>query len=186
MAERFADAASPGFDFERHLERVGVANQTTMLSSESLEIAGMIRQAMLGRYGEAELGHRFRSFDTICSATQERQDAVVEMMADPPDLMLVIGGYNSSNTHHLAEIASRHCPTYHIEDAREMISSDRIRHKPAAIGAPPEMADGWLPPQRPLTVGLTAGASTPNRVIGDVIGRLLELTGNANERDAGR
>ncbi|MBI1784153.1 4-hydroxy-3-methylbut-2-enyl diphosphate reductase [Candidatus Sumerlaeota bacterium] len=172
MARRFEGRVSGGFDFARDLERIGVANQTTMLSSESLEIAGMIRQALIARYGAATIEDHFRSFDTICSATQERQDAVMEMMKSPPDLMLVIGGYNSSNTHHLCEIASKFCPTYHIDEPDCLISSEVIRHKPLELAAPPEEARNWLPPRRPLSIGLTAGASTPNRVIAEVIERL--------------
>lgn len=179
LGSRFAEAASPGFDFNRDLNRIGVANQTTMLSSESLEIAAMIREALAARHGEAADANHFRSFDTICHATQERQDAVMEMMADPPDLMIVIGGYNSSNTHHLCEIASQHCPTYHIDEPDCLISSGMIRHKPLALASPPAEASNWLPAKRPLRIGVTAGASTPNRVIGEAIERLLALAGAA-------
>jgi 4-hydroxy-3-methylbut-2-enyl diphosphate reductase len=172
LAARFREASSQGFDFERHLERVGVANQTTMLSSESLEIAGMVRQAMVERYGEGAIDEHFRSFDTICGATQERQDAVLEMMKQPPDLMLVVGGFNSSNTTHLCEIAAQYCPTYHLDDMECLVSPQAIRHQPHR-GQPPRIDEGWLPTRRPLEIGLTAGASTPNRVIGEVIERLV-------------
>jgi 4-hydroxy-3-methylbut-2-enyl diphosphate reductase len=173
LAARFKDAMSAGFDFCRDLDRVGVANQTTMLSSESLKIAEMFRRAMADRFGEAALDAHFMAFDTICNATQERQDAIREMMQDPPDLMLVVGGFNSSNTTHLAEMTARHCPTYHVDDARRLLSPDRIEHCPASsLGGKLEIAEGWLPARRPLTIGLTAGASTPNRVIGEVIERL--------------
>ncbi len=176
-AERFAGRTSPGFDFARDLERIGVANQTTMLSSESLAIAEMFRQAILQRYGEAELSGRFRSFDTICNATQERQDAVIEMMEDPPDVMIVLGGFNSSNTRHLCEIASAHCPAYHVESAADLISRDRIRHKPPGLCSEPRWSEGWWPTRRPIRLGLTAGASTPNKVVGEVIERLREWVG---------
>jgi 4-hydroxy-3-methylbut-2-enyl diphosphate reductase len=173
LATRFKDAMSAGFDFRRDLDRVGVANQTTMLSSESLKIAEMFRQAMADRFGEAALDAHFMAFDTICNATQERQDAIREMMRDPPDLMLVVGGFNSSNTTHLAEMTARYCPTYHVDDARRLISPSRIEHCPASShGGKLEIVEGWLPARRPLTIGLTAGASTPNRVIGEVIERL--------------
>ncbi len=174
LESRFAAKTSPGFDFGRDLERIGVANQTTMLSSESIEIGEMIRSAMGTRYGADHVQEHFRSFDTICGATQERQDAVLEMMENPPELMIVIGGFNSSNTNHLCEIAERFCPTYHIEGPEGLLSPDRILHKPSAKGlAPLETAD-WLPTRRPLTVGVTAGASTPNRVVGEVIERLVK------------
>jgi 4-hydroxy-3-methylbut-2-enyl diphosphate reductase len=172
LAAKFAPAISPGFNFHKHLMHIGCANQTTMLSSESLEIAEMFRQALSEKYGPEDLPNRFRSFDTICSATQERQDAVVEMMRQPPDLMLVVGGFNSSNTTHLCEIASQFCPTYHVDEIDCLISPHEIRHRPPHVGAEPEIARDWLPARRPLEIGLTAGASTPNRVIGDVIERL--------------
>jgi 4-hydroxy-3-methylbut-2-enyl diphosphate reductase len=171
---RFQHAASPGFDPDRHLHRVGCANQTTMLSSESLEIGEMIRAAMRDRYGEAELSGRFRAFDTICSATQDRQDAVTALLeTHAVDLMLVIGGLNSSNTYNLARICAERVPTYHIADPAGLISADQIRHKP--VGSSGETtAVGWLPPGR-LTIGLTSGASTPDNLMGAAIRRLDEL-----------
>jgi 4-hydroxy-3-methylbut-2-enyl diphosphate reductase len=175
--ERFRAACSGNFDPDRDLGRVGLANQTTMLSSESLEIQEMIRAALAGRYGEAELPDRFRAFDTICSATQDRQDAVIELMRQRPDLVIVIGGYNSSNTNHLSALAVRSAPAYHIEDAACIESARRIRHKP--YGSPVEVTtEDWLP-DRPVTVGLTAGASTPNNKVGEVIERLAALRGIA-------
>src|SRR5947209_11342559 len=110
----FADKMSRGFDPEQDLVRVGVANQTTMLSGESLAIAAEIRRSMVSRYGDAALPEHFRTFDTICSATQDRQDAVLKLIADPVDLMVVIGGYNSSKTTHLAAICHEKTATYHI------------------------------------------------------------------------
>jgi 4-hydroxy-3-methylbut-2-en-1-yl diphosphate reductase len=170
---RFAPAASPGFDPARDLERVGLANQTTMLSSESLEIAEMIRRSMERRYGAEEAAARFRSFDTICTATQDRQDAVTQLAGRGIDVVLVIGGYNSSNTTHLVEIASTFARAYHVESADCLESADRLRHQP--LGAKSEsIAEGWLP-KGPVKLGLTAGASTPNLAIGQVIARVLDL-----------
>ncbi len=175
FAGRYREAASPGFDPAIHLERIGLANQTTMLSSESIAIGEVLRQAMIERWGGEETARRFLAFDTICSATQERQDAVLKLLEDPPHLMLVVGGYNSSNTTHLAEIAAARVPTYHIEDARSLLSAAEIRHKPVHESAP-IVSRGWLP-QRPLRVGLTAGASTPNSRVGEVIERLSACCG---------
>ncbi len=172
------NAYSPGFDPKRHLQRVGVANQTTMLASESLEIAAMIGDAVAQRDGVVSRAdtENFRSFDTICSATQDRQDAIQSMVAESPvDLILVIGGYNSSNTGHLLEVARRKCPAFHIEDSSEMVSAEIIRHLPFGAKSPVE-THGWLP-EKPLHIGLTAGASTPNRAIADTIARLLVLRG---------
>ena len=169
---------SKDFDPARHLEKIGVANQTTMLASESLEIARMVGAALEERWGREALPEHFRSFDTICSATQERQDAIVELVESGElDMMLIVGGYNSSNTGHLLEIASRHVPSYHICDSGEMLSAGRIRHKPLGAKEPVE-TEGWLPAaDKPLTAGITAGASTPNRAIGETIERLLAIRG---------
>ena len=183
LEERFRDAMSPGFDFRRDLDRVGLANQTTMLSSESLAIAEEVRRCMVRRYGEAAAPDHVRSFDTICSATQERQDAVLQLLEDPPDLMMVIGGYNSSNTTHLAKLcASRGVRTRHLEDASCVeLESGVLRHRP--IGSHQEVAEaGWLEGVR--SIGITAGASTPNNKIGETIARVCALRGVAAELEA--
>ncbi len=173
--ERFARAASPGFDPDRDLQRVGCANQTTMLSSESLEVGDMFRQAMRARYGEAEIAARFRAFDTICSATQDRQDAVRALLDEQPvDLMLVIGGLNSSNTCNLARICAERVPTYHIADPQGLVSAREIRHKP--VGRADEVVTGgWLPRGGTVKVGLTSGASTPDNLVAAAIRRLDDL-----------
>ncbi len=178
LLQRFANKVSPGFDPDRDLGRVGVANQTTMLSGESLAIAGELRASMIRRYGEAAVTEHFRTFDTICSATQERQDAVVRLMTEPLDLMVVIGGYNSSNTTHLAAICNASVPTFHIEDATCIEPGNgSIRHRP--VGETVEVAsDAWLPPG-PITIGVTAGASTPNNKIGETIERIAATRGES-------
>jgi len=169
---RFGGAASAGFDPDRDLARIGLANQTTMLMSESLEIGEMLKQAVLDRYGAAALAERFQAFDTICSATQDRQDAVVAMLAEtPPDLMIVIGGYNSSNTCNLARICAQRCPTFHIADPDCLVSAESIRHRP--VGAKSEvLTTGWLPKAGAVTVGLTSGASTPDNLVGAAVEKL--------------
>ena len=183
--EHFRKKATPGFEPERDLRKVGVANQTTMLANESLAIAARIRRAMVEAHGEEYARECFRSFDTICSATQERQDAVEAMMARPPDVMLVIGGYNSSNTNHLASMCREYTVTYHIEDA-VCIDSARgtVRHKPALDPDAPEVTTGnWLP-QGPFELGITAGASTPNNKIGEALTRILEIRGVLPHEDS--
>ena len=122
------------------------------------------------------MAERFRSFDTICSATQDRQDAVHRLVDRGVDMMVVIGGYNSSNTTHLAEISENALPTYHIADAGCLVSRDVIRHKPLHASGEIETR-GWLP-EGPLVVGLTAGASTPNNEIGATVSRLFEFRGH--------
>ena len=169
---QFGRVASAGFDPDRDLNRIGLANQTTMLMSESLSIGEMLKQAVLDRYGAAELSEHFQAFDTICSATQDRQDAVVAMLAEaPPDLMIVIGGYNSSNTCNLARICAERCPTFHIADPDCLVSAESIRHRPVGAKAETETT-GWLPPTGGVTVGLTSGASTPDNLVGAAVEKL--------------
>ena len=156
-----------------------------MLATESLAIADAVGESLAKRYGRENIAEHFRSFDTICSATQERQDAVLAMMQDPPDIMIVIGGYNSSNTNHLAHLCREYTTTYHIADASCIdIENGTIRHKPELDPEAPEVVtEDWLP-ERPLTVGMTAGASTPNSKIGEAMERLLALRGiNLREED---
>jgi len=178
FVERFADKMSPGFDPDRDLERVGVANQTTMLSGESLAIAAEVGKSLARRWGETALADHFRTFDTICSATQERQDAVLKLIAEPLDVMVVIGGYNSSNTTHLAAICQQKVPTYHIADATCIDpDSGGIRHRPVGEGEHAEThVARWLP-DGPVTIGVTAGASTPNNKIGETIERIAAMRG---------
>jgi 4-hydroxy-3-methylbut-2-enyl diphosphate reductase len=173
----FARGSSPGFDPDTDLQRIGVANQTTMLARESLAIAEAVGAAVERRYGADHRASHFRSFDTICSATQDRQDAVNELLREPLDVMLVIGGYNSSNTISLAALCSEKVPTYHIEDAACLdVSSGGIRHLPT--GSKVEVAaERWLPDRTPLRVGITAGASTPNNKIGEAVARVLATRG---------
>ncbi|OPZ22587.1 MAG: 4-hydroxy-3-methylbut-2-enyl diphosphate reductase [candidate division BRC1 bacterium ADurb.BinA364] len=171
----FEAACSPGFDPERDLRRLGLANQTTMLSEQSLNIGRMLREAMLRRYGAEHVESHFRAFDTVCTATQDRQDAVAELARTRPDLILVVGGFNSSNTGHLRRIAADFAPAFHIDGPDCLISASEIRHKPSSQ-TEPAIAREWLP-AGPLSIGLTAGASTPNRVTGEVIERLLALRG---------
>jgi 4-hydroxy-3-methylbut-2-enyl diphosphate reductase len=172
----FAQAMADGFDPDRDLARVGVANQTTMLSGESLAIAEEVRKSMAARYGAATVAEHFRTFDTICSATQERQDAVLKLIAEPLDVMVVIGGYNSSNTTHLAAICQDKAPTFHIEDSACVDPEARtVRFRPVFAQAEERRAD-WLPPG-PLTIGVTAGASTPNNKIGETIERIAATRG---------
>ncbi|MBL8979737.1 MAG: 4-hydroxy-3-methylbut-2-enyl diphosphate reductase [Gemmatimonadetes bacterium] len=177
LQARFAHAMSPEFDFGRDLERVGLANQTTMLSGESLAIAREVRASMARRHGEAGVAAHFRTFDTICSATQERQDAVLRLLEEPLDLMLVVGGYNSSNTTHLAALSrERGVRTYHIEDATSIdLETGGLRHQPMIKAAEEVVPAGWL--GGATRIGITAGASTPNNKIGETVLRLCAIAG---------
>ncbi|MBD1860607.1 MULTISPECIES: 4-hydroxy-3-methylbut-2-enyl diphosphate reductase [Trichocoleus] len=170
---KFRKACSEGFDPDKDLERIGIANQTTMLKGETEQIGKMFEHTMLKKYGPAELNQHFLSFNTICDATQERQDAMFKLVDEQVDLMMVIGGYNSSNTTHLQEIAvARGIPSYHIDCVERILSRDRIEHKP--LHQEIEVAEGWLP-DGPLVIGVTSGASTPDKVVEDVIERIFSL-----------
>ncbi len=180
--DRFKTAASHGFEPDRDLARIGLANQTTMLMSESLEIGEMLKAAVVDRYGEDALAGHFEAFDTICSATQDRQDAVVALLTGRPiDLMVVIGGYNSSNTCNLARICAAAKPTFHIADPECLLSAGEIRHRPIA-GGPELRSQGWLPESGPVSIGLTSGASTPDNLVGQAVARIAELAGSSSSR----
>ena len=179
----FGKCSSEGFDPDRDLRRVGVANQTTMLATESLAIGARLREMMVESFGEEHADAHFRSFGTICSATQERQDAVIEMMKDPPDVMLVVGGYNSSNTNHLAHLCRQHTRTFHISSATCIDpEANTIRHKPELDpNAPEQMEWDWMRTFGPVSLGITAGASTPDYEVGRTIANVLSLRGEPVE-----
>jgi 4-hydroxy-3-methylbut-2-en-1-yl diphosphate reductase len=172
---RFEGSHSPGFDPDIHLKNVGVANQTTMLKSETEEIQRRIGKAVADRDGNSSA---FHFFDTICGATQERQDALFEMLKKPMDLLLVVGGYNSSNTAHLVEIAEPEVPTFFIRGAACIRSLEEIVHYD--LHRKEEVTSSYanlLDPEKPVTVGITAGASCPNNLIEETIFKVFELRG---------
>lgn len=178
--EKFKNAHSPGFDPDLHLRSVGVANQTTMLRGETEEVQRRIRQAVIDRDGAEAAATNFRFFDTICGATQERQDALRELLDERMNLLLVVGGYNSSNTSHLAEMGEEKLPTYFVRNASRLLSASEILHynlheKQEVV------ARDWLPAGR-LVVGITAGASCPNNLIEETLIRLFELRGITREQ----
>lgn len=176
---RFEGEHSAGFDPDIHLRQIGVANQTTMLKSETEEIQRRLRKAILDRDGD---DHAFQMFDTICGATQERQDALFEMLRKPMDLLLVVGGYNSSNTAHLVEIAEPELPTFFIRGAscikslEEIVHYDLHRREETTSDYSRLFAD-----DRPVTVGITAGASCPNNLIEETLVKIFELRGISRE-----
>jgi 4-hydroxy-3-methylbut-2-enyl diphosphate reductase len=179
LMRRFPHAASPGFDPGRDFARIGVANQTTMLARESLAIGVEVGQAMARAKGEDYAKANFRTFDTICSATQERQDAVIELLQKELDVMVVIGGYNSSNTISLAALCAEKVRTYHIEDAASIDPEEgTLSHRP--VGTKSEiLVRDWLPGEGKVRIGLTAGASTPNNKIGETVARIFATRGIA-------
>src|SRR6476659_1978103 len=173
--EKFKGAYSAGFDPDVHLQTIGVANQTTMLRGETEEVQRRLKKAMEQKYGASEVDKHFRFCDTICGATQDRQDALEKLLREPMNLLLVIGGYNSSNTSHLAEMGEAKLTTYFIKNSAMMESDKLIRHYDQHKHAEVETRD-WLPSGK-ITVGVTAGASCPNNLIEDVIARLFEFRG---------
>ena len=174
---KYGHAASPHFDPDKHLQRIGVANQTTMLARESLAIGEAVGATMAKVHGESHRAEHFRTFDTICSATQDRQDAVNALLTEPLDVMVVIGGYNSSNTISLAALCAEQVRTYHVEDAASIEpETGRVRHRDPVSGK--ELMDtAWLPSTGAIRVGITAGASTPNNKIGETVSRVLMTRG---------
>ena len=176
LKQKLGHGMCPGFDPEADLQRVGVANQTTMLMAETMAVGQELRRAMIERYGEENLTEHFELFDTICSATQDRQDALFKLLEHPLDVVIIVGGYNSSNTNNLAIIAAQKVPkTYHIASG-DCINENVIRHKPPGTPLDPYEEieeEGWLP-EDPIRVGITAGASTPNSQIGLAVTRILE------------
>ncbi|HEY9795114.1 MAG TPA: 4-hydroxy-3-methylbut-2-enyl diphosphate reductase [Leptolyngbyaceae cyanobacterium] len=170
---KFSRATSAGFDPDQDLEHIGIANQTTMLKSETEQIGKLFERTMMKKYGPAELNNHFLSFNTICDATQERQDAMLGLVEEKLDLMVVIGGFNSSNTTQLQQIAiERGIPSYHIDSAERIGSGNRVEHKP--LGRDLEVVENWLPPGK-IVVGVTSGASTPDKVVEDAIEKIFEL-----------
>ncbi len=172
FGRRFAGACSPGLDPHRDLGRIGMANQTTMAARESLAVQSLVRAALADRYGAEEAESRLAVFDTICRATQERQDALREILREPVDLVLVVGGHSSSNTANLARIASERVSAYHVEDAGGILSAEEIRHR--VPSGEIRITRGWLPPG-PVTIGVTAGASTPEGDVREVMDRIRTL-----------
>jgi 4-hydroxy-3-methylbut-2-enyl diphosphate reductase len=171
--EKFSRACSVGFDPDKDLEQIGIANQTTMLKSETEQIGKLFERTMMKKYGPSELNNHFQNFNTICDATQERQDAMLGLVEEKLDLMVVIGGFNSSNTTQLQQIAiERGIPSYHIDSAERIGSGNQLEHKP--LHRDLEVTENWLP-SGAIVVGITSGASTPDKVVEDVIEKIFEL-----------
>ncbi len=170
---KFKNAHSSGFDPDRDLDRIGIANQTTMLKSETERIGKLFEHTMMKKYGPANINEHFLSFNTICDATQERQDAMLKLVDEPVDIMVVIGGFNSSNTTHLQEIAvDRDITSYHIDGSNRIGPGNRIEHKPLEKDI--EVDENWLPAGE-IVVGVTSGASTPDKAVEETIEKIFAI-----------
>ena len=170
---KFNRTCSEGFNPEQDLEQVGIANQTTMLKTETEQIGKLLERTMMKKYGPDQLNEHYQNFNTICDATQERQDAMSGLFDQKLDLMVVIGGFNSSNTTHLQEMAiENNIPSYHIDSAERILPDNRIEHKP--LGFDVEISEGWLP-EGSIVVGVTSGASTPDKIVENTIHKILSM-----------
>jgi 4-hydroxy-3-methylbut-2-enyl diphosphate reductase len=172
---KFAQAFSNGFDPDKDLDRVGVANQTTMLKSETEEIGKVFEKTMLHKFGPEKLNSHFLAFNTICDATEERQDAMFSLVDEDLDILVVIGGYNSSNTTHLQEIAiNKNISSFHIDTPERIsVKENSIHHKP--LKSEMVLKKNFIP-EGEIKVGITSGASTPDKIVADVIEKLIAIT----------
>lgn len=181
--ERFEGGYSEGFDPDLHLEKLGVANQTTMLKGETEELQRRVSEAIKDRDGEERAADNFQFFDTICGATQERQDALYQMLDEPMDVLIVVGGYNSSNTTHLVEIGQEHLPSFFVSDSSCLKSLEEILHFDLEERREKtSYSKNILDPEKSVTVGVTAGASCPNNLIEATVLRIFELRGVGREQ----
>jgi 4-hydroxy-3-methylbut-2-enyl diphosphate reductase len=176
--EEFKDKFTPGFDILKHFEKLGVINQTTMLATETAEIAQYFKNLLVQKYGPENIKEHFSDTnDTLCYATNENQDATYGLLNTDADLAIVVGGYNSSNTSHLAELCERKFPTYFISSADEIEITGAIHH----FNYPEKKkitTQGFLPQKPALRIVITSGASCPDSLLDAIIHKLNALIGN--------
>lgn len=173
--EIFKDRLSENFDCEIDLDKIGVVNQTTMLATETQEIADYLHQIMIQKYGEENSKHHFSNTrDTLCYATNDNQSATLKLLETEADLAIVVGGYNSSNTSHIVELCEDNFPTYFIKDETEIVSENEIRHFDLHSKSLKESSN-FLTQNSPAKVIITSGASCPDATVDRVIQKIISF-----------
>jgi 4-hydroxy-3-methylbut-2-enyl diphosphate reductase len=180
----FKGKFTPGFDIQLHLKKLGVINQTTMLATETAEIAAYLKNILIKQYGETEIKQHFaETNDTLCYATNENQDATYGLLESDADIAIVVGGYNSSNTSHLVELCEQKFPTYFISSAQEIKDQNTIHHfdYPNKIH---KISKDFLPDKTPLKIIITSGASCPDSILEGVIHKINGYYQNINSLES--
>jgi len=177
--KEFAGKFSAGFNIEKHFSKLGVINQTTMLASETEEIAEYFKKVMEEKFGaENSKQHFADTRDTLCYATNENQSATLGLLNTDADLAIVVGGYNSSNTSHLVELCETKFPTYFISSAKEIVNANEIKHFDYHTKTMRSTKD-FLPKKEKLKIVISSGASCPDSLLEEVISKINQLTGVA-------
>lgn len=173
----FKGQYSQDFDVSKDLDAIGVVNQTTMLAHETQSIADFLKAVMIARHGTHHAKDHFADTkDTLCYATNDNQNAILQILDEEADLALVVGGYNSSNTSHLVELCEKKMPTYFISSGEKLVDGGEILHWDSRLKAE-VMTSGYLPSKEPLRIIITSGASCPDALVENVIRRLLSFYG---------
>lgn len=181
--EKFKGRLSEGFDVEKHFEKIGVVNQTTMLATETQAIADYFKQVMLQKYGEATIKNHFADTrDTLCYATNDNQQATYALLKEPADFAIVVGGYNSSNTSHIVELCEEKLPTYFISSANEIENQHTIHHF-NYNAKQLETTNNFIPEKQPVRIILTSGASCPDTLVDAVLDKLLSYFNNTKTKE---
>ena len=179
--EEFKGQYSEGFDVGKHLQRIGVVNQTTMLASDTQAIADYLKETMIKNYNLSDAAikdHFADTRDTLCYATNDNQTAVISTLDAPADLAIVVGGYNSSNTSHLVELCEEKLPTYFINSEEKILSKDTILHYNFHDHTE-LVTENYLPAKEPVKILITSGASCPDAVVEGVIKKLANFYPNS-------
>ena len=176
----FKGKHSEDFNPKTHLKKVGIINQTTMLASETQEIANYFKQIMEAKYGKEDLKSHFADTrDTLCYATNENQESTYGLLKMNADIAIVVGGYNSSNTSHIVELCEQKLPTFFVSSEKEIADKENINHfnftKQEHL-----QTKGYLPQKKPVDIILTSGASCPDSIVDEVLKKIVSFYPDAN------